>query len=118
MAGVAVHKFPIPSDNIVRALESAAVAGFHGQVRIELTVQPQAVEGVQFAITRISTGKPGAAMPREEVPASKMPDRARAVREMVDGIQDRLMLTSKVMAIVGHFADGRLLKYEVAEDSP
>ncbi|HZR27894.1 MAG TPA: hypothetical protein VFA71_03870 [Terriglobales bacterium] len=107
---------PIPTEQIERALASAAIPGFYGDVTITISIKPEAVEDVEFNIEREATLK--ASQPdRRPAAGGAMPERDQLVRQAVLRLKQQLHLRCGMIGLTGNFADGRLLDLKL-RDTP
>lgn len=106
----------VPTDNISRALLASAVPGFSGQVRIEFSIQPEAVNDISLIVIRNEVNRSTSGNTREHVPAKGDSERDRLVNTLVDFLKARLRLKTSLVAVVGHFQDGRLLRYDFEDE--
>lgn len=103
----------LPTELIRKALEGLATQGTYGSVGLELYLTTEAVEGLDVVQIRNISQQPG----KSSVPAGMDPERRLLVERAVRSIQERAARRRLLARIEAHFADGKLLKYNVEHRS-
>ena len=103
----------IPTGVLEQELLKAAASGMFGQLRIEIDFQPLITEQICLRIVRNLTAQPGKKSYTRPVQGSEI--REDKVKRAIEEFRPRLRVRCDIGAVVAHFADGVLLKYEVLE---
>lgn len=111
----------IPIEPLLREFGRAAVPGFYGKVRIEFLLDPAYLERIlllqvrRVGQTRAQAPARSPAGAREPVQGTGPSDRDQFIGAAIELLVPKLVLRPQVLAIVGHYQDGRLLTCEVEE---
>lgn len=113
-AGPTVPEILIPLDTLTRAFSSASTPGFHGRVRIEFGVLPEALEHIST-----STRRTGILKANKVSSATVVKDddsRQAFLQSALANIRQRLKLRLDVLSIEANFSDGRLMDLKLEDD--
>jgi hypothetical protein len=114
---VASRGVPIPVEEIHSVLRSVAVPGYTGVLQLDLWVRPEAAAYVMLGVTRRQSKsmRDEAGPTREEIPAVGEHLRKKSVQRAVDGLREKLVLRTVLLAVEAHYVDGELKKVTIVE---
>jgi hypothetical protein len=114
---VATRGVAIPPEEIHSALRSVAVPGYTGVLQLELSVKPEAAAYVMIGIVRRQSKSISMqdGPTREDVPALGDHLRKKSVQRAVDGLREKLVLRTVLLAVEAHYVDGELKKVTIVE---
>ncbi|MFL6311624.1 MAG: hypothetical protein ACJ71W_05920 [Terriglobales bacterium] len=113
-AGPASPEVLIPLDELTRALSSASTPGFHGRVRIELGILPEALKHISMKTRRNGIIKASKVSIATVVKGDDT--RQLFLQNALAQIHQRLKLHLDVLSIDANFNDGRLMDLQLEDD--
>lgn len=114
MSSELIHGVPIPQEEILCALRSAAVPGYTGSLQVGISVNPEAARHVMIDIIRRQS-RTAADTTREKVPVVGDHLRKNGVLLAMQDLKLRLVLRPVMVGFEAHFDNGELKRWTVSE---
>ena len=102
----------MPAQRLEAALVEGARPGFHGQIRIQFSLTPRALEGLHCATVRMQKVRV------EDLGAGGQPTQKMIdirLRDAAVAIARRVRLRLSAARVTAHYQDGRLQAFDIEE---
>lgn len=113
LAEIPPRGVPIPTEDIISALESVAIPGFTGVMQLDIGLRPEAAVCVTIGVIRRQSKR----VNQEPAQRQELPDpkRKMPVQKVVNALKEILFVRTAVAVVEAHYLDGVLQNYHVQD---